>query len=158
VKTLVFAFGSNLHLGQMVSRCPSTTFYDRARLADHRLTFAGWSDRWESPVATVKPRKGHSVHGVVYQIDAKDLVALDRAEGAPHVYARESIKVTLASGKRARACTYQLVRFAEEEFEPSDAYLGRIVAGLIFWHLPMKPFWRTVARLSLQSHRATLQK
>lgn len=72
---LYFAYGSNLWLHQMASRCPNSYYIGRGILPDHR---------WQINVrgfANVIPCSGYTVHGLVYQISAKDEARLDRNEG-----------------------------------------------------------------------------
>ncbi|KAF4341879.1 AIG2 family [Fusarium beomiforme] len=72
---LYFAYGSNLWLQQMASRCPESYFVGRAILLDHR-----WQINTRG-FANVIPCSGYNVHGLVYQISVDDETRLDRNEG-----------------------------------------------------------------------------
>ncbi|KZL78628.1 AIG2 family protein [Colletotrichum tofieldiae] len=72
---LYFAYGSNLWLQQMASRCPSSFYVGRAVLSDHY-----WQIN-ERGFANVIPRSGSNVHGLVYRVNADDEASLDRCEG-----------------------------------------------------------------------------
>lgn len=74
---LYFAYGSNMHVNQMVTRCPGSTFVGKA-------TLRGW--KWQinqrgyaNVVKTNNPR--NKVEGVVYRLTASDEAQLDLSEG-----------------------------------------------------------------------------
>ncbi|QGI70185.1 hypothetical protein CEK26_002518 [Fusarium fujikuroi] len=72
---LYFAYGSNLWLQQMASRCPESYYVGRAILMDHR-----WQINSRG-FANVIPCSGYNVHGLVYQVSVDDEARLDRNEG-----------------------------------------------------------------------------
>ncbi|KAF5592820.1 AIG2 family [Fusarium pseudocircinatum] len=72
---LYFAYGSNLWLQQMASRCPESYYVGRAVLMDHR-----WQINTRG-FANVIPCSGYNVHGLVYQVSVDDEARLDRNEG-----------------------------------------------------------------------------
>ncbi|KAF4957004.1 hypothetical protein FGADI_3416 [Fusarium gaditjirri] len=72
---LYFAYGSNLWLQQMASRCPESYYVGRAVLLDHR-----WQINSRG-FANVIPCSGYNVHGLVYQVSVDDEARLDRNEG-----------------------------------------------------------------------------
>lgn len=72
---LYFAYGSNLWLQQMASRCPESYYVGRAVLMDHR-----WQINSRG-FANVIPCSGYNVHGLVYQVSVDDEARLDRNEG-----------------------------------------------------------------------------
>lgn len=72
---LYFAYGSNLALAQMASRCPASYYIGRAVLPDYQ-----WQIN-ERGYANVIARPGYSVHGLVYELLGDDEARLDRSEG-----------------------------------------------------------------------------
>ncbi|KAF5532981.1 AIG2 family [Fusarium mexicanum] len=72
---LYFAYGSNLWLQQMASRCPESYYIGRAVLMDHR-----WQINSRG-FANIIPCSGYNVHGLVYQVSVDDEARLDRNEG-----------------------------------------------------------------------------
>lgn len=78
---LYFAYGSNLHEGQMKSRCPSAHFVCRAELKDHALKFTRRSIQRGCGVVDAVPEPDESVWGVVYRLDETELGRLDTCEG-----------------------------------------------------------------------------
>lgn len=94
--TLYFAFGSNLSLAQMATRCPHSLYIGRAVLHDYlwQINTRGF--------ANVVPCPGHSVQGLVYQIDPADEASLDRSEGVSRAcYAKGRCGVDLYPAPQA---------------------------------------------------------
>ncbi|MET0387569.1 MAG: gamma-glutamylcyclotransferase family protein [Polyangiales bacterium] len=104
--TLYFAYGSNLDETQMRRRCASARRVGVATLPDYALSFDGHSRVWCGPVASLLPLPGSLVHGLVYDLQACDLAALDRFEGYPSSYTRIEVSLSDASGAGLRALTY----------------------------------------------------
>ena len=119
VPVLYFAFGSNLHLPQMRERCPDCEMLEPVVLADYRLAFRGNSARWGTGgVATVLPRAGAQVHGLLYRLSATDLERLNGYEHYPTVYAHLPVSVTTRAGAQHAALTYQRANGHGEELRP----------------------------------------
>lgn len=64
-KPLYFAYGSNINLDQMRYRCPDATVYGQAVLDNYDLRFRG------SGVATVEPKEGACVYGLLWELTDK---------------------------------------------------------------------------------------
>ncbi|KAB8072116.1 hypothetical protein BDV29DRAFT_178085 [Aspergillus leporis] len=78
VPNYYFAFGSNMCLTQMASRCPGSTVVAKGVLRGHR-----WQIN-ERGVANVVPSKSGEpsfVEGVLFTVSFKDIRTLDRSEG-----------------------------------------------------------------------------
>ena len=89
---LYLAYGSNLNLKQMANRCPTAKVVGASQINDHRLLFRG---AHAGAVATIEPFKGSNVPVLVWEITPVDEAALDRYEGWPFLYRKETIKVKL---------------------------------------------------------------
>jgi gamma-glutamylcyclotransferase (GGCT)/AIG2-like uncharacterized protein YtfP len=88
------------------------------------------SIRTGAGVADVVPAKGTSVWGALYELDEKDLSAIDRKEGYDWAYTREPLAVQLCDGSEHFALTYTVRRKEPTEVRPSPEYLdGLIDAG-----------------------------
>ncbi|KAI0549357.1 hypothetical protein F4679DRAFT_547637 [Xylaria curta] len=74
-RQLYFAYGSNLWMKQMATRCPNSYYIGRALLPDYR-----WQIN-ERGYANIVPASGFTVHGLVYELGAGDEARLDRSEG-----------------------------------------------------------------------------
>lgn len=75
-------------------------------LPGYEIAFGGHSRRWQGPVATLRAAPSHAVAGVVYDMDAADLTALDAFEGYPRVYTRDQLTVELLGGGALQAHVY----------------------------------------------------
>ena len=89
-KKLYLAYGSNLNLVQMAHRCPAARPVGKVGLNDYQLLFRGGRG---GSVATVEPLKGKLVPCLLWEITPTDEAALDRYEGYPYLYRKETIKV-----------------------------------------------------------------
>ena len=95
---LYFAYGSNLNLTQMKSRCPDSKPLFKAYLHDYELIFTGKVRKIRGGVATIRLSKGKEVFGAGYEISERDLSSLDRYEGYPDFYDRITVKVFTQEG------------------------------------------------------------
>ena len=74
-RNLYFAYGANMHPGQMEWRCPNA-------LASRAFILRDWELRFYSH-ATIEPRKGAQVAGVLWEITPDCESSLDAFEGYP---------------------------------------------------------------------------
>lgn len=117
---LYIAYGSNLNPGQMAGRCPTAEVVGKAVLRGWRLAFRG--------VATIERRAGYNVPVLVWKLQPQDEHVLDRYEGWPHLYYKETLKITL-DGKRHTAMVYIMNGNAHPYSPPSKGYLETILRG-----------------------------
>ena len=85
-ENLYFAYGSNLDLEQMAQRCPDAEIVGPVRLENYELRFRG------SGFATVAPKKGSVVYGLVWKLTPNCEQSLDRYEGYPRFYRRDYVQ------------------------------------------------------------------
>lgn len=93
-ETLYFAYGSNIDLEQMARRCPAAQVVGPATLENYELAFRG------SGFATIMPKEGSVVHGLLWSITPLCEQALDRYEGYPRHYTKELATVRGADGRK----------------------------------------------------------
>lgn len=117
---LYIAYGSNLNTIQMAARCPTAEIAGTAMLKGWRLIFRG--------VATIERCAGYTVPVLVWKLQPKDEAALDRYEGWPHLYRKETLRVTL-NGKRRTAMVYIMNEDAHHYCPPTKGYLETILQG-----------------------------
>ena len=86
-KQLYIAYGSNINLQQMAYRCPHSRVAGTSEIKDFELEFRG--------VATIVPKKGASVPVLIWELDDRDLPALNRYEGYPRLYRQEKMSFEL---------------------------------------------------------------
>lgn len=81
-RQLYFAYGANMHPGNMSWRCP-------AALAKGAIVLRDWELKLYSH-ATIEPKKGASVGGVLWEITPDCELALDAFEGFPSYYTKRT--------------------------------------------------------------------
>lgn len=123
-KPLYFAYGSNINLDQMRYRCPDATVYGQAVLDNYDLRFRG------SGVATVEPKEGACVYGLLWELTDKCEASLDRYEGYPRLYIKQTLEVRTFDGQRVPVMAYIMnpELHLKPSLPPRDYYLG-IKAG-----------------------------
>ena len=119
------AYGSNLNLQQMKHRCPTAEVVGTAVLRNWKLWFRGGNG---GAVATVERERGCEVPVLVWRIQPQDERALDRYEGWPHLYRKETLRLTV-NGKRVYAMVYIMNEAGHPYGVPSAGYLNTIRDG-----------------------------
>ncbi len=116
---LYFAYGSNINLDQMAYRCPDAKVVGPVTLEDYELLFRG------SGVATIGPKEGSTVHGLLWRITPQCERSLDRYEGYPHLYGKESVTVKNARGQKFTVMAYMMTeRYLIPAIPPEGYYSG----------------------------------
>lgn len=144
-ETLYFAYGSNMNLDQMDFRCPDARIAGNVRLEDHRIAFC--SQNPESGVATILPEKGSHVDGVLWKITGACEQSLDRYEGYPYLYGKQTISVRAEDGTTYQCMVYVMnAPYKDYPARPSDFYLYGIIEGCRQNGLPTDPVMDAVCR------------
>lgn len=129
---LYFAYGSNLLKEQMSLRCPKSKPLMEAVLLNYELIFK--SNKHGRGVADVVSKIGGRVHGALYEITASDMRNLDRFEGHPNVYVRQTIKINTVEGEKE-----SIIYIMRPDFTfkyPNQDYLDKIIKGYEDWGFP----------------------
>ena len=103
---LYFAYGSNIDLNQMRHRCPDARVMDKVILPDYELLFRGYAG---SGLATIKPKKGGTVHGLLWKITSLCERSLDQYEGFPRLYDKQNVEVRDSQGRSVPVMVYVMV-------------------------------------------------
>ncbi len=123
-ETLYFAYGSNINLEQMAQRCPDARLAGPVTLENYELRFRGHG------FATVAPRKGGVVHGLLWKLTPQCEQALDLYEGYPRHYIKESVTVRAADGSPASVMVYIMAEpLCRQPALPSPYYYRVIQRG-----------------------------
>ena len=129
VKKLYIAYGSNLNLEQMEYRCKTASVYGKGILKGYQLLFKGAPG---NAYLTIEPKAGGEVPVVVWDIKPSDEIALDRYEGYPSFYYKETIPVELETGEVVEAMVYIMTNKIENRIhlnQPSNRYLEAVREG-----------------------------
>lgn len=118
---LYFGYGSNLNLERLVKRCKSAQYLFNAELRDYKLSFM--ENNRGKVVANIEEDEGSVVKGAVFYIEDEDRVNLDRAEGHPRVYKRNSFAV-MYDDRMVVVESYKMEKSYREEkyFEFGNSY------------------------------------
>jgi len=102
---LYFAYGSNINLEQMAYRCPGAKVFGPAALEGYELLFRGNSSRGYG-VATIAPKEGSRVEGLLWRITPANERSLDIYEGYPSFYEKETVSVKTPNGQSFAVMAY----------------------------------------------------
>ena len=120
-------------LEQMAQRCPDAEIVGPVRLENYELRFRG------SGFATVAPRKGSVVHGLVWKITPNCEQSLDRYEGYPRHYTKETVTVKDAAGAEIPVMVYIMAEpYCRQPALPSPYYYRVIQRGFEANGLPVE--------------------
>lgn len=115
---LYIAYGSNINLQQMSFRCPRSSPLGVA-------TVKGWELEFRS-VATIVPNKNAEVPVLLWELDPRDIPALNKYEGWPHLYRQENIELEF-NGEKISGMAYLMNR--GQISPPSQGYMQTIWDG-----------------------------
>lgn len=149
----VFAYGSNMHLVDLARWMRDRRLGDlgspsvqRALLPKHRLVWNYYSPPRRGGAANIEPCEDGDLPGVVIDVDARLLAAIDRKEGHPERYSRgeRPRPVRLESDVWTEAWVY-VVRPPYRKphpVHPRREYLELMIEGarghgLPTWHLEL---------------------
>ena len=113
-KTLYIAYGSNINLGQMAYRCPTAEKVSTGFVENYELEFRR--------VANIVPKQDSKVPVLVWELKPEDEKNLDRYEGFPHMYRKETIPVKIGD-KEFNGMVY-IMNYGEPQPPPRDYYQG----------------------------------
>jgi gamma-glutamylcyclotransferase (GGCT)/AIG2-like uncharacterized protein YtfP len=144
--TLYFAYGSNMSRAWMGRLCPQARALGPAQLADHRFMIVSGG------YASVVPRAGDVVHGVLWRIVAGDFDALDRYEDvAGGLYDRWMIPVQ-HRGDRRTALIY--VGHSHSPGRARPEYCELVLSAARDWELPAAYVANLARQLSARGEEA----
>jgi gamma-glutamylcyclotransferase len=128
MSNMVFVYGSNMCSGRFRAYGLEPVGRGRAALLDrYSLDFSKLS-KDGSGKATVSPRDGHHVWGVLYEVDDTDLARLDKGEGTG--YKRSKVTVRTADGIPVEAWVYIATKpITTHELRPYTWYKRFLVEG-----------------------------
>jgi hypothetical protein len=124
-----FAYGSNMVASQMAARCPKASVIGVACLQGYRFRINS------RRVGTVVPDQAHQVYGLLWDITAEDLMALDVYEEIKGgLYEKANVLVELLPNHKAQALIY----FATDQSigVARARYMNDVVAAAKQWNLP----------------------
>ena len=132
-ETLYFAYGSNINLEQMAHRCPDAQIMGPVTLENYELRFRG------SGFATVAPKEGCVVHGLLWKLTPSCEQSLDRYEGYPRHYTKETVTVQTMDGAAVSVMAYIMAEpMCRQPALPYPSYYRAIQQGFETNGLPVE--------------------
>lgn len=136
------AYGSNLNVRQMAWRCPGATPVGAATLDGWQLAFRGSGT---GAYLTIVPREGSTVPVGVWSITEEDELSLDRYEGFPHFYYKQTMRVNLGGKKNVDALVY-IMREDRPAGFPDFSYVRTCAIGYNDFNFEIDPLLDAVHR------------
>jgi cation transport regulator ChaC len=121
--TLYFAYGSNINRDQMDLRCPDAQVVGPVVLEGYELLFR------RGGFATIQPKEGGKVYGLLWSLTPDCERSLDRYEGYPRFYFKQILTVRDGLGREVTAMAYIMDQRCREPMLPSSAYYNCIWEG-----------------------------
>ena len=117
--TMYFAYGSNINLDQMSYRCPDASVMGPVTLEGWELLFR------RGGFATIAPKEGEKVTGLLWSITPECERSLDCYEGYPRFYDKRMVTVRDGEGRSLSVMAYIMdERFREPMLPTADYYEG----------------------------------
>lgn len=130
------AYGSNLHPQRLRERVPSATLVGTVELRGRTIRFSKRSVDGSGKCTVVAGDPSDTVHGAVFQMDASDRPALDRAEGLGVGYTEQREMLELA-GRKIEVFLYVATPdHVDERLRPYRWYKDLVLAGARFHRFP----------------------
>ena len=149
--SLYFAYGSNINLDQMAHRCPDASVVGPVELEGYELLFR------RGGFATIAPKEGETVIGLLWSITPACEHSLDRYEGYPRFYDKRMVTVRDDEGGPLSVMAYIMDERFREPMLPSATYYNGIWEGYRQNGLPvdaLEKAWNHVVR---EVHQETLR-
>ena len=120
-KFLYFAYGSNMDEAQMEFRCPGARLLRKVTVPDYtfRIDTRG--------VASIIPKRGAEVTGLLWEIDKYHIQSLDRFEGIKGGYYRKVGLPLVIEGHTDSAIAYLSNSSCDGHNTPKPGYMEKIV-------------------------------
>jgi hypothetical protein len=125
---LHFAYGSNMHRAVMRTHAPHARPLGIATLADFRFVITA------DGYASVVPRRGEMVHGVLWRLTSRDRVTLDAWEGITARRYRAAALTVGCAGRRQPALVY--IARPLPAGRARAGYMELVIAAAEQWQLP----------------------
>ncbi|HWW94305.1 MAG TPA: gamma-glutamylcyclotransferase family protein [Vicinamibacteria bacterium] len=129
-RRLYFAYGSNMDSRQMSERCRQAVPAGLGTLPDHRFIIN------QRGVASVVPRPGARVPGLLWSLTVQDEEVLDRYEGVPKGLYRKVLHSIERPSRAAPSRALVYVASDQKAGTPREGYLEQVLAAAQALGLP----------------------
>ena len=149
--TLYFAYGSNINLGQMEHRCTAAQVVGPVVLEGYELLFR------RGGFATIAPKEGENVQGLLWNITPECERSLDIYEGYPRFYDKRMVTVRDSEGRSLSVMAYIMDERFREPMLPSTDYYGGILEGYRQNGLPVAALKKAWDHAMREVHQETVR-
>lgn len=129
-KRYYIAYGSNLNVRQILTRCPDARIIGTSVVENYRLLFKGSGS---GSYLTIEPEEGCSVPVAAWAVSESDEAALDRYEGFPTFYYKKEMVLPIRgikTGKVRRRRVFVYIMHEDRMLGlPSDFYVRTCLEG-----------------------------
>ena len=147
MKKYYLAYGSNLNVNQMASRCPNARPVGTGAIPGYELLFKGSKT---GAYLTIEKAADSFVPVAVWAVTPEDEAALDRYEGWPRFYYKKEIAITMretVGGKlRAVKAFAYIMHEDREPALPRGEYVNICARGYQAFHFNPEALRRAIAR------------
>ena len=147
--TLYFAYGSNINLDQMSYRCPDASVMGPVTLEGWELLFR------RGGFATIAPKEGEKVTGLLWSITQSCERSLDRYEGYPQFYDKRMVTVRDSEGRSLSVMAYIMDDRFREPMLPTESYYNGILEGYQQNGLPVSALKKAWEHAVQEVHQET---
>ena len=147
--TLYFAYGSNINLGQMEYRCPDASVVGPVVLEGWELLFR------RGGFATIAPKEGETVHGLLWSLTRSCERSLDRYESYPRFYDKKMVTVRDSEGRSLSVMAYIMDDRFREPMLPTESYYNGILEGYQQNGLPVSALKKAWEHAVQEVHQET---
>ena len=126
-----FAYGSNMLIKKLRSRCPSVAKIGMCKIKKHNLKFHKVSkDQSGNCDCELTQIEADEVYGVLFRIPKSEEKKLDEAEGLGNGYEKKKIDVTtIEEGKDVAVMYYATDEAKDPNKKPYVWYLNQVIYG-----------------------------
>ena len=114
-KRYYIAYGSNLNIPQMRTRCPGARIIGTSEIQGYRLLFKGSKT---GSYLTIEPQEGASVPVAAWEVSAENEAALDRYEGFPTFYYKKERELPIKGIRTGRVRRRKVFVYIMHEDRP----------------------------------------
>ncbi len=130
MKRYYIAYGSNLNILQMRTRCPGARTVGTAEIKDYELLFKGSKT---GAYLTIEKKEGGRVPAAVWLVTEDDELGLDRYEGFPNFYYKAELELPVryldSNVVRKRKGFVYIMHEDRKIGIPSQYYMNTCLAG-----------------------------
>jgi len=112
---------------QIKERCPTARFITRAKLKGYKFVYDGYSNTRNGAVANIIKSNDNVVEGGIFEVDNDCIQSLDRYEGYPHSYQRQTVRVEDDNNNSYQVIVY--LRTPQNLGKPSEEYRNIVLNG-----------------------------